>query len=134
MTGHSYNVFRKLYMNKDWEGRNSKTKAKYMIYVSVKKDTKNIGWPSKAEIEGSRVYCLFQILGFTTPGRETNPITGERFRYDWNLKMLHRFDDISNIIYIPEGVGRGWHYANDQNPHLIPVLKKIQKLLRNKIT
>ena len=114
--GHSYNVHRKLYQGKLWEGRNCRTRAKYMAYASVKADKSNLGWPSIPEIAPSSIHLLARITCNEEPGREG-------YKVDWNFDSVFQIDP---PIYVHQGVGRFPVYASKDN-HLYDAFEALKR-------
>ena len=118
VSGHSYNVYRKMYSAKTWEGKGARTTASYMAYASVKKDPSVKEWPSRPQIKAGCVHILVRINSQTAPGREG-------YKVDWNFGEMFV---ISPPIYLPHGVGQGPRFANDNNPHLMQALMHLKSL------
>ena len=59
VAGHSYNVGLMKYEDKDWEGKSSRTTAKYLAYCSCKKDNSKLGWVTDPRISPS---CLREMF------------------------------------------------------------------------
>lgn len=114
--GHSYNVYRKLYCGKLWEGRNNRTRAKYMAYASVKDDKLTPGWPSVPTIAPSCIHVIARITCNVEPGREG-------YKVDWHFDSMFQIDP---PIYVHQGVGRFPVYARPDN-HLFAAFQALKQ-------